>query len=69
MSMTVMYGRDALRRLREQQEAPAAEPKPQLSLLEQVPPDAPMDEGLTLGCWNGERFVSWDKWRAAEPLK
>ena len=69
MSAVAIYGRDALRRLREQQAAPAAEPKLQLSLLEQVPPDAPMDEGLTLGCWNGKRFVSWETWRAAEALK
>ena len=69
MNAVAIYGRDALRRLREQQAAPAAEPKLQLSLLEQVPPDAPMDEGITLGCWNGERFVSWETWRAGEARK
>jgi hypothetical protein len=69
MSAVAIYGRDALRRLRERQAAPAAEPKPQPSLLEQVPPDAPMDEGITLGCWNGKRFVSWERWCAAEARK
>jgi hypothetical protein len=69
MSAVAIYGRDALRRLREQQARQAAEPKPQLSLLEQAPPDAPMDEGITLGCWNGERFVSWETWRAGEAQK
>ena len=69
MSAVAIYGRDALHRLRERQAAPAAEPKPQPLPLEQVPPDAPMDEDITLGCWNGERFVSWETWRAGEAQK
>ena len=63
---TPIYGRDALRRLREQQAA-AKEPERQPSLLEQIPADAPMDDA-TLTVWNGERFVAWDKWLATAPL-
>ena len=33
-----------------------------------IPADAEMDEGIVLGCWNGERFVSWEKWRATSPI-
>ena len=39
-----------------------------LARLSDIPADAEMDEGIVLGCWNGERFVSWDKWIAAVPL-
>jgi hypothetical protein len=28
-----------------------------------------MDEGIVLGCWNGEGFVSWEKWRATAPIE
>jgi len=63
---TPVYGREALRRLREQQAA-AQEPERQPSLLEQIPPDAPMDDA-TLTVWNGERFVAYDKWLATAPL-
>ena len=55
--MGLAYGREALRRLREQQEAAVREPM-QPSLLEQIPPDAPMDDA-TLTVWNGERFVAY----------
>jgi hypothetical protein len=33
--------------------------------LADIPAGAEMDEGIVLGCWNGERFVSWEKWIAA----
>jgi len=62
------YGTAALRRFREQHAAQAAEPKRQPSMLKDVPPDAPMDEGITLGCWNGERFVAWAKWIVKQPV-
>jgi hypothetical protein len=32
--------------------------------LADIPVDAQMDDGIALGCWNGERFVSWEKWLA-----
>ena len=63
---TPLYGREALRRLREQQAA-AQEPERQPSLLEQIPPGAPMDDA-TLTVWNGERFVAYDKWLATALL-
>jgi len=66
--MGAIYGRDALRRLREQQEARIAAPESQPSLLDQIPPDAPMDDA-TLTVWNGERFVAYDSWRATAPIQ
>ena len=59
------YGREALRRLREQQANP--QPAQQPSLLDQIPADAPMDDA-TLCVWNGERFVAYDKWLATAPV-
>ena len=61
------YGREALRRLREQQKQAVLEPERQPSLLEQVPPDAPMDDA-TITVWNGERFVAYEKWLATAPI-
>ena len=67
-SMGAIYGRDALRRLREQQKAHIAAPECQPSLLDQVPPDAPVDDA-TLTVWNGERFVAYDTWLATAPIQ
>jgi hypothetical protein len=61
-----VYGREALRRLREQQ-AHAADQRDQPSLLELVPADTPADNA-TITVWNGERFVTYDKWLATAPL-
>ncbi len=61
-----MYGRDALKRLRQQKTQPK-EPERAPSLLEQIPLDAEFDEA-TLTVWNGERWVSWDKWLATAPI-
>jgi len=65
--MVLAYGREALRRLREQQvqEMQATERQP--SLLEQIPPDAPMDDA-TITVWNGQRFVAFEKWLATAPV-
>jgi hypothetical protein len=61
----VIYGHEALRRLREQQAKP---PEPeQRSLLAQMPSGAPMDDA-TLTVWNGERWVAYDRWRATAPV-
>ena len=68
MSTGAIYGSDALRRLREQQEAHIAAPGCQQSSLDQIPPDAPMDDA-TLTVWNGERFVAYDSWLAAAPIE
>jgi len=64
--MALAYGREALRRLREQQEAAVREPM-QPSLLEQIPPDAPMDDA-TITVWDGERSVAYEKWLARAPV-
>ena len=58
-----MYGSEALRQLRERQ-ANQQEPERQPSLLEQIPPGAPMD-AAALCAWNGERFVDFERWRAS----
>lgn len=68
MSMGAIYGSDALRRLREQQEAGIAATGCQPSLLNQVPPDVPMDDAI-LTVWNGERFVAYDSWLATAPIQ
>ncbi len=62
-----LYGRDALRKLREEQAA-AEQPQEQMSLLAQIPADAPMDDA-TITVWNGKRFVAMDqKWFASRPV-
>jgi hypothetical protein len=63
-----MYGSDALRRLRERQEARIAGPECQRSVLDQIPPDAPMDDAV-LTVWNGKRFVAYDLWLATAPIQ
>jgi hypothetical protein len=60
-----MYGREALRLLREKQANPEPQHKP--SLLDQIPPDAPMDDA-TVTVWNGERWVAYDRWLATAPI-
>jgi hypothetical protein len=62
-----VYGLEALRRLRDQQESGVSSLGPQPSLLEQVPPDAPMDDAV-ITVWNGERFVAYQQWLATAPL-
>ena len=68
MSLGAIYGSDALRRLREEQEARIAAPECQPPLLDQIPLDAPMDDA-TLTVWNGERFVAYDSWLATTPIQ
>jgi hypothetical protein len=63
----LVYGREALRRLREQQAKPATEPDSASFPLDQAPPDAPMDDAI-ITVWNGERFVAYGKWLANQPL-
>ena len=63
----MIYGREALRQLRDQQVQAAQEPEHPASLLEQIAADAPMDDS-TLTVWDGERFVAYDTWQATAPL-
>jgi hypothetical protein len=53
-----------LRRLRQQQ---MQKPESQASLLEQIPPDAAMDDA-TITVWNGERWVAFKSWLATAPI-
>lgn len=66
--MTPAYSREALRRLRERQARVAQEPEDRPAALEQIPPDAPMDDA-TITVWDGERFVAWDRWLATAPIE
>jgi hypothetical protein len=66
--MGAIYGSDALRRLRDQQDARITASECQPSLLNQIPPDAPMDDA-TLTVWNGERFVAYNSWLATAPIQ
>jgi hypothetical protein len=60
------YSLDAWRRFRESRDT-KGEPPPRHGLAD-IPADAEMDEGIVLGCWNGKRFVSWEKWLATAPI-
>ena len=64
MTTPADYGREALRRLRQQQ---MQKPESQASLLEQIPPDAAMDDA-TITVWNGERWVAYNSWLASAPI-
>jgi len=61
------YSLAAWRKFREEHERPKRETPVEWTLAD-IPADAEMDEGIVLGCWNGERFVSWDKWLATAPI-
>ena len=60
------YSRAAFRKMRERQAA-ARQPERQQSLLEQIPPDAEMDDA-TITVWNGVKFEAYDKWLAKRPV-
>jgi len=62
------YSLEAWRRLRESGERKAEAPLPPVTLAD-IPADAEMDEGIVIGFWNGERFVSWEKWLATAPIE
>jgi hypothetical protein len=61
------YSLAAWRKYREEQEQPKQESPAGLTLAD-IPADAEMDEGLVIGFWNGERFVSWEKWLTTAPI-
>ncbi len=61
------YSLAAWRTYREEHERPKRETPVELALAD-IPADAEMDEGIVLGCWNGERFVSWESWIATAPV-
>lgn len=61
------YSLAAWRKYREDQEQPKRETPAGLTLAD-IPADAEMDDGIVIGFWNGERFVSWKKWLAKAPI-
>lgn len=61
------YSLEAWRRLREKKDQAPESAVPPTTLAD-IPADAEMDEGLVIGFWNGERFVSWERWLATAPL-
>ncbi len=63
-----VYSLEAWRRFKEGRDSNACAKPPTLRLAD-IPADAEMDEGIVLGCWNGERFVSWKKWLATAPIE
>ena len=63
-----IYGLEALRHLRERQQARATSLDRPPSLLEQIPPDAPMEDAL-ITVWNGERFIAWEDWLTTAPAE
>jgi hypothetical protein len=62
-----VYSLEAWRRLREPKNHDGRSPEPAESPAD-ISGDAPMDGGIVLGCWNGERFVSFKRWLATAPL-
>lgn len=69
MSAHLGFGMEALRRARQEESRPAAEPANVLSALAQIPADAPYDDpDAVLHVWNGERWVPWEKWLATAPI-
>jgi hypothetical protein len=63
----MIYGSQALRQYREQEQDIEESKEREPDLLSQIPADAPMDDAA-LTVWNGERFVAWDKWLATAPI-
>ncbi len=61
------YSLEALRDFRLGRSPRTKSPSPRT--LADIPADAAMDEGIALGCWNGKKFVSWEKWRATAPIE
>jgi hypothetical protein len=62
------YSLEALREYRRRKAEAAADPPKAHLTLKDIPPEAPMEEGIVFGCWNGEAFVSWEKWLATTPI-
>lgn len=66
---TAPYSLEAWRQFRERKDRPETTAAvPPVFTLDDIPTDAEMADGLVIGCWNGERFVSWAEWIARAPL-
>ena len=63
------HSTDPIRKLRRcKAEATTGSPDEPLT-LDDIPPDAPMEDGIVLGCWDGRAFVSWERWLALQPVE
>lgn len=63
------YSLDAWRQFRARRESPPEPVAPPRSVtLADIPADAEMDDDIVIGFWNGERFVSWEKWIVTAPI-
>ncbi len=63
----MIYGREALRRFREEHAQIEKREARGVGLLSHIPADAPVDNA-TITVWNGERWVAWEKWLATAPI-
>lgn len=64
------YSLDAWRQFRARRELPSEPASPPRSMtLADIPADAEMDDDMVIGFWNGERFVSWEKWITTAPIR
>jgi hypothetical protein len=63
------YSLEAWRRFRERKERPPESNVSADPSLADIPAEAEMDDGIVIGFWNGERFVSREKWLATAPIK
>lgn len=68
MATAPAYSLAAWRKYREQRDQPKLESVAP-STLDSVPADAEMEAGIIVGFWNGQRFVSWEKWLATAPIE
>lgn len=69
MMSVAAYSLEALREYRRRKALASTVAAKAPLTLKDIPPDAPMEEGIVLGCWNGEAFVSWEKWLASQPVE
>lgn len=67
--MTKLYGREALRRAREQHPTRGVEPGRRPPVSFDVPPDAPYeDPDSAVHVWTGEKWIGYDRWLATAPV-
>ena len=63
----MIYGREALRKHREERALVEEQQEREADLLSKISADAPMDDA-TLCVWNGKRFIAWDQWMITRPV-
>ena len=63
----MIYGREALRKYREERANVEEQQEREANLLSRIPALAAMDNA-TLCVWNGERFIAWGQWMITRPV-